>query len=230
MSAEQIAPPEGFADVQAAIVDACKRLDAAGILPMSAGNVSVRLSPVDGRELIAITPSQVPYRVLRPEQVVAIDLEGNLVIGEGHASSERKVHLAAYKARPDAGAAIHSHSPYASALAVAGLDIPALIDEQVVGLGRVVKVCDYAMSATDDLAKNAIEALGDRQAVLLRNHGAFGVGRDLDEACNVVELVERVATIYVLARQAGEVHPLPEGVVAIEEKFFRIGHGRPADG
>lgn len=223
-------PPENWAEVQSAIVDACKRLEAAGIIPGAAGNVSVRLPPVDGRELIAITPSQVPYRVLRPDQIVAIDLDGKMAIGQGHASSERKVHLAAYRARPDVGAAIHSHSNYASALAVAGVEIPPLIDEQVVGLGRCVRVCDYAMSATDDLARNAIAALGDHQAVLLRNHGAFGVGRTLDEVCNVVELVERVATIYVVARQAGEVHPLPEGVVAIAEKFFRITHGRPADG
>jgi len=228
--AEEVRPPDNWSDVRSGIVDACKRLEAAGILPMAAGNVSVRLPPVDGRELIAITPSQVPYRLLRPEQIVAIDLDGNLVLGEGHASSERKVHLAAYRARADVGAAIHSHSAYASALAVAGTEIPALIDEQVVGLGRCVRICEYAMSATDDLARNAIEALGSNQAVLLRNHGAFGVGRDLDEACNVVELLERVAQIYVLARQAGDLHPLPDHVVAIEEKFFRITHGFPPEG
>jgi len=213
-------------DVRAAIVDACRRLEGEGLGQGASGNVSVRL-PSEGRDLVAITPSRVPYRALGPEQVLIIDFEGDPVEGEGVPSSETLTHLAAYRARPDAGAAIHTHSVYASALAVAGQEIPAIIDEQVVVLGGPVPVAEYGMSATEDLARRAVEALGWRQAVLLRNHGVLGVGRDLGEALDVVALVERVAKVYVLARLLGQARPLPDEVVELEEKLFRMQHGFP---
>ena len=215
-------------EARAAIVDACRRLEADGLVAGASGNVSIRLSQ-EGRDLVAITPSRVPYRALRPEQVLVIDFEADPVEGEGVPSSEALTHLAAYRARPDVGAAIHTHSVYASALAVAGEDLPAVIDEQVVILGGAIRVAEYGMSATEDLARRAVEALGQRQAVLLRNHGALGVGRDLEEALDVVALVERVAKVYVLARLLGEAHPLPDKVVDIEEKLFRMQRGFPVE-
>ena len=216
-------------DVRVAIVEGCRRLEAAGLVAISSGNVSVRLPPHEGKEIVAITPSSVPYRVLRPEQVLVVDLDGNVVDGQGAASSEKAAHFAAYRARPDVGSVIHSHSIYASALAVAGRELPPIIDEQVVALGGPVKVAAYGMSATPDLARNAVEALGDRRAVLLRNHGVLGVGRDLDEALNVVTLVERVAQTYVFARLVGGAEPLPESVVQLQLKFYRLLHGLPAE-
>ncbi len=217
-------------DVRAEIVDACHRLEAGDLVAGASGNVSVRLPPAEGRELLAITPSQIPYRVLRPEQILVVDLEGGKVVeGDGRPSSEMRTHLAAYRARPDVGAVIHSHSVYASALAIANQGIPALIDEQVVTLGGEVRVAEYGMSASHDLANNAAEALGERQAVLLRNHGALGVGRDLEEVLAVVALLERIAKTYLLALTVGEIEPLPSNVVEIEAKFFRMQHGLPVD-
>jgi L-fuculose-phosphate aldolase len=216
-------------DVRAEIVDACHRLEAGDLVAGASGNVSVRLPPADGRELLAITPSQIPYRILRPEQILVVDLEGKLVDGDGRPSSEMRTHLAAYRARPDVGAVIHSHSVYAMALAVANQGIPALIDEQVVTLGGEVRVAEYGMSASHDLANNAMEAMGERQAVLLRNHGALGVGRDLEEVLAVVALLERIAKTYLLARTVGDIEPLPANVVEIEAKFFRMQHGLPVD-
>ena len=92
-----------------------------------------------------------------------------------------------------------------------------------------MRVADYAMSATPDLARNAVEALGERRAVLLRNHGVLGVGRDLEEALNVVTLVERVAQTYVFARLVGGVQTLPESIVQLQLKFYRLLHGLPAE-
>lgn len=216
-------------EVRRSIHEACLRLEAQDLVAEASGNVSVRLPSEDGGELIAITPSQVPYRLLRPEQVLVIDLEGNVIDGDGRPSSEKATHLAAYRARADIGAAIHSHSVYASALAVAGLDIPPLLDEQVVALGGGVRVAEWGMSASEDLGRKAVEALGLRQAVLLRSHGVLGVGRTLDEVVAVVAMVERVARIYTLARQLGEVQTLPQNIVDIEIKFYRMQHGLPTD-
>jgi len=215
-------------EVRVAIVEGCWRLEADELVKISSGNVSVRLPQHEGKDVVAITPSSVPYRVLRPEQVLVVDLDGNVIDGQGAPSSEKNAHFAAYRARADVGAVIHSHSLYASALAVAGQDLPPIIDEQVVALGGPIKVAEYAMSATPDLARNAVEALGERRAVLLRNHGVLGVGKDLDEVLNVVTLVERVAQTYVLAKLIGGVQPLPDEIVQLQLKFYRMLKGLPA--
>ncbi|MCH7837448.1 MAG: class II aldolase/adducin family protein [Chloroflexi bacterium] len=215
--------------VRVAIQEACVRLEAEGLVAEASGNVSVRLPSKDGRDLVAITPSQVPYRKLRPEQILIIDYERNVIDGEGKPSSESVTHLTAYRARADVGAVIHSHSVYASALAVAGQEIPPLIDEQVVTLGGGVKVAEFGMSASQDLADNAVKALELRQAVLLRSHGALSVGRDLDEVLAVAALVERMAKIYILARTLGEPLKLPAKIVELEIKFYRMQHGFPAE-
>jgi L-fuculose-phosphate aldolase len=160
--------------------------------------------------------------------VLVVDLDGNVIDGEGAPSSEKNAHFAAYRARPDVGAVIHSHSIYASALAVAGEELPPIIDEQVIALGGPVKVTEYAMSATPDLGRNAVDALGERRAVLLRNHGVLGVGKDLEEVINVVTLVERVAQTYILAKLAGSARPLPDDIVRLQLKFYRMLKGLPA--
>lgn len=216
-------------EVRTAIVDACHRLEAGGLVAGASGNVSVRLEPVDGREIFAITPSQIHYRVLKPEQVLVIDYDRKNVDGEGRPSSETNMHLAVFRARPDVGAVIHTHSVYASAMAIAGQDLPALIDEQVVTLGGAVRVAEYGMSASEDLANSAVEAMGERQAVFLRNHGALSVGRDLEEVLNVSQLLERTSMTYILARTMGDIQPLPAKVIEIEEKYFRMQHGFPVD-
>jgi len=210
-------------------VDACHRLEAEDLVAGASGNVSVRLPPQDGRALFAITPSQVPYRVLRPEQVLVVDADGNVVDGEGRPSSEKNSHMTAYRVRADVGAVIHSHSVYASALAVAGQDIPPLLDEQVVLLGGSVRCAEFGMSASQDLADRAMAAMGLRSAVLLRSHGVLSVGRELEEVLAVASMVERCAKIYVFARQVGEVHALPENIVALEEKFYRMQRGFPVE-
>ena len=219
-----------YDDVRRAIHEACQRLEAEGLVAEASGNVSVRLEPQDGLDLFAITPSQIPYRTLRPEQILVIDYEKNVIDGEGRPSSETNAHLAAFRARPDAGSVIHSHSPYASACAVAGFDIPALLDEQVVSLGGGVRCAEFGMSASEELANNAVEALGERMSVLLRSHGVLSVGRTLEEAVVVAGQVERVARIFILARSLGPVEGLPANIVELETKFYRIMHGRPADG
>jgi L-fuculose-phosphate aldolase len=85
-----------------------------------------------------------------------------------------------------------------------------------------VEVAEYGASASQQLADNAVAALGERAAVLLRNHGVLGVGRDLEEAVAAVELVERVAKVRLLSRQLGPGRELPLDVVAVEQKMYRM--------
>jgi L-fuculose-phosphate aldolase len=208
------------------VLAACRRIVAAGLVAGSSGNVSRRVEGPEGAPLVAITPSRVPYHRLTAADILVIDFEGDPVEGEGVPSSETLAHLAVYRARADVGAVIHTHSIYASALAVAGLEIPPLLDEQVVVLGGSVPVAEYAMAGSQELADKACTALGEGNAVLLHNHGVLGVGADLEDAASVCELVERLAQIYVLALALGQVTPLPERVVEVEKKIFRMSRGR----
>jgi len=199
------------------IVEACRGLVAKGLVAGSSGNVSRRCG-----EAVVITPSRLPYSQLRPQDVVVIDFQANLVEGELPPSSEALAHLAIYRARPDAGAIVHTHSLFASALAVAGLEIPPIVDEQVVALGGAVAVAPYAPAGSEELAEGASRTLGERNAVLLRNHGVIAVGRDLAEAVAHSELVERLAQIYTLARLLGRAEPLPPSAVETELILFRL--------
>jgi L-fuculose-phosphate aldolase len=156
------------------------------------------------------------------EHVVVVDFEGEPVWGDAMPSSELLMHAAIYAARPDVDAIVHTHSVYASALAVAGQAIPALIDEMVVHVGDSVQVAGYGFPGTRELAERVVAALGERNAVLMRNHGVVGVGKTMTEALHVCQLVERMAHIYVVARTLGHDHLLPADVAAAELELFRM--------
>ena len=216
---------EDYLDVRGRVLDAVRRIVETGLVANASGNVSCRIRRAEG-DLFAVTASRVPYRRFTIGDVLVVDTDIDPVVGDGVPSSESLLHMAVYRARPDAGAVIHTHSVYASAYAVAGRPIPALLDEQVVALGGPVEVAAYGASASDALAENAVAALGDRAAVLLRNHGAVGVGADLEEAVAVVELVERVAKIGVLAALVdSSAEGLPADVVASEQAVYRVMKG-----
>lgn len=206
------------------VLEAVHRIVEAGLVAGASGNVSLRIRRPDG-DLFAVTASRVPYHRFQLEHVLVVDAEIEPVVGEGIPSSESLAHMGVYRARPDVGAVIHTHSPYASAFAVACQPVPPVLDEQVVLLGGHVEVAEYGASASEELATNAVAALGDRAAVLLRHHGVLGAGADLDEAVAVVELVERVAKVHALAQVLGGAHELPDKVVASEQKVYRMMRG-----
>ena len=204
-----------------AVLAAARLMGERGLVTGMAGNVSMRLRSARGRALVVVTPSQRPYATLRPEDIVVVDSAGDVVDGGLAPSSELPLHLAVYAARPDVGAVMHTHSVYASALAVAGRDLPPVLDELVVFVGGTVEVAEYGMSGTQAMAERAVRALGDRNAALLRKHGVVGVGETPGEALDVCDLVERAAQVYIMASLLGEAKPLPSNVVREERRLFR---------
>jgi L-fuculose-phosphate aldolase len=206
------------------VLDAVHRIVALGLVAHASGNLSRRIPTATG-DLFAVTASRVPYHRFTIDDVLVVDAYIEPVVGDGIPSSESLAHIAVYAARPDAGAVIHSHSVYASAFAVARRPLPCILDEQVITLGGQVECADYAASASQQLADNAARALGDRAAVLLRNHGVLACGRDLEEAVAAAELVERVAKIALLSRLLGDVQLLPDDIVAAEQKAYRMLKG-----
>ena len=115
---------------------------------------------------------------------------------------------------------IHTHSVFASAISVACLDIPAILDDQVTFIGGEIRLAQHATSGSEEQVENVVAALEDRNAVLLPNHGAVGIGRTMREAFTVCELVEKTAKVYLCALALGKVNPLPDEVVKAEKAFF----------
>ncbi|MGA7677815.1 MAG: class II aldolase/adducin family protein [Dehalococcoidia bacterium] len=207
------------------VIEAAQEMERKGLVVGTAGNVSLRLKDPSGRELLVITPSGRYYDSLKIDDIVVVDFAGQRVEGELKASIETVMHIEVYKARKKVNAVVHAHPAFCSAIAVARLDIPPLIDEQVIYIGGEIKVAQYAFPGTPELAKNAVSALGPRNAVILANHGALSVGRDMREALTICELAEEMAKIYVSALSLGKVNSLPAEVVELEKAFFASVYG-----
>ncbi len=210
------------------VLDAARAMHRYGLVVASSGNVSARVA--GGADLIAVTTAGKDYATMGVEQVVVVDFEGEPVEGNGLPSTETLLHVALYRARPDVQAVMHTHSVYASALAVAGLPLPPLIDEMVVLLGDSVEVSEYAFPGTEELGESVVAALGERNAALIRNHGLVGVGASPGQALNVCLLAERIAHIYAAARMLGAAAPLPADAVATEMELFRMRQAAQAAG
>ncbi|MCX6009269.1 MAG: class II aldolase/adducin family protein [Chloroflexi bacterium] len=208
-----------------AVIEAAQEMARKGLVVGTAGNMSLRLKDPGGRELLAITPSGRYYDSLKVDDIVVVDFAGQRVEGELKASIETVMHIEVYKARKKVNAVVHAHPAFCSVIAVAGLEIPPLIDEQVIYIGGEIKVAQYAFPGTPELAKNAVSALGPRNAVILANHGALSVGRDMREAMTICELTEEMAKIYVSVLSLGKVNPLPAEVVELEKAFFASIYG-----
>jgi L-fuculose-phosphate aldolase len=180
----------------AAVASAARRLAADGLVVGTAGNVSARTG-----ELVAVTPTGAVLAELAPEQVVVVDLDGRAVSGDFAPTSELELHLGAYR-RYGAGAVVHAHSPIGTALACVLDEVP-LIHYQMLALGGPVRVAPYATFGTSELARLTLEALKDRAAALMANHGMIAIGADLDGAVANALLLEWASDLYWRAAAVG---------------------------
>lgn len=199
---------------------------AGGLVTGTWGNISAR---VPGEPLYVITPSGIPYDRLEKTDLVLVDGSGHIIEGERRPSTELKLHMAIYNARKDAAAIVHTHSVFASALAVAGKALPPILEDMVQLVGGEVPVARYARAGTANLAAAAVEAIGTRNAVLLANHGLVGVGRDLAEAFQVCLVVEKSAKVFAWASVLGRVEPIPPGEVQSLRQLFLTSYGQPGE-
>lgn len=192
----------------------CMLLDS-GLIVGTWGNLSAR---IPGTDYVAITPSGRNYRTLSLEDIVILNVFGEVIEGELKPSSESALHLEIYKARPDIQSVIHTHSIYATACAVAKQAIPPIVEDLVQLVGGGVAVAEYAICGSDQLAQNAVKALGENNAVLLANHGVVGCGTNLHEAKVACEVVEKSAQIFICANQ------FTGGAQQINDKDVEIMH------
>jgi L-fuculose-phosphate aldolase len=203
------------------VLEAAQQMLEKGLVVGTAGNVSLRLPPEGKREILAITPSSRHYDLLSVDDIQIIDFESKSVEGELPPSIESILHIGIYQTRKNINAVIHTHSVFASAAAVAGLDIPAILEDQVAFLGGEIKLAQHALTGSQEQVANVLAALEDRSAALLPNHGAVGVGRTMRDAITAGELIEKTAKIYWLALATGRVNQLPAEALESEKALYR---------
>lgn len=192
------------------LVEVCRRLYARRLIGAGEGNVSCRL----GRDRLLVTPSGASKGHLRPGDLVVVDLAGRVLRGRGRPSTELAMHLAAYEARPDVNAVVHAHPLTAIAFTVAGVPPPDdLLPEAVLVLGAI-GVAPFATPGTAEVPRSLAPLWKNHQVVLLERHGALALGRDLFQAHDRLETLERVCEVAFRARALGRCEPLSATAVA----------------
>ena len=188
------------------LIDGCRRLHAGGLLAASDGNLSVRLP----NGLIAMTPSGVPKAKVQLGDLAHLQLDGTLI--SGRPSSERAMHLAIYRAVPEAKAIVHAHPPTAIAWSLARPELKELpsegLPEVILAAGRI-PIVPMAMPGTEAMGANLLSFLPAHRLLILARHGGLCWGEHLDEAVGGLERLEQVATILWKAETLGGAHPLP---------------------
>lgn len=208
------------------LIDTARRMAAEGLNRGTAGNVSARLT-IEGVDGYLITPTGMPYDTLTPDDLVFMPLADETsapVSNRRKTSSEWRFHHDLYRARAEAGAVLHAHSPFATSLACLRRDIPPFHYMIARFGGATVRCSAYATFGTQALSDAALIALDGRKACLLANHGMLVCGRGLDEALALAVELEELCEQYWRASQLGEPVRLDDEEMAVVlEKFGHYG-------
>ena len=205
------------ADLRADIVACCKDLDARGLNRGASGNVSARMG-----DAMLMTPSAVPYTRLEPDMIAVMPLSRDYGSWEGplKPSTEWRFHLDLMRARPEAGAVVHTHAEFSTILAIARKPIPAIHYMIAAFGGMEIPVCDYACYGTAELSEAILSAMGGMNGCLMANHGMLTVGADLTRATRLAFELEALAHQYFHVLQIGGGHLLNEAEIAQVAKGF----------
>jgi L-fuculose-phosphate aldolase len=198
-----------LAQAQSLVWDAGRRLHREGLVARTWGNLSLRVNA----DLFVITPSGIVYEDMRPEQIVPVSLGDLRYTGALKPSSEKAMHAAIYRHRPEIGAVIHTHQSAASSVAAARRDIRHIPPSARETLGAVVRTAAYALPGTRKLAKATVRALAGSKAALLANHGAVCLGSDMTEAFRVCTALESLCQAFIesaVVTLSGGAHSTPE--------------------
>jgi L-ribulose-5-phosphate 4-epimerase len=180
------------------------------LVSWTGGNVSVRDADTN---LVVIKPSGVRYDRLRADEMVIVDLEGEVVEGGLKPSSDTASHLYIYRHRPEVFGVVHTHSPYATAFAAVGREIPVFLTAQADEFGGPIPCGPFAMIGGEEIGKAVLETAGRSPAVLLKNHGVFTVGETGEAAVKAAVMVEDIAQTAWLALQIGKPEVIPPDVI-----------------
>jgi len=180
------------------------------LVTWTGGNISAR-DPETG--LVAIKPSGIRYEDLRPEHMVIVNLDGEIVEGSLSPSSDTASHLYIYRRRPDVGGIVHTHSRYATAFAALGRPIPCYLTAMADEFGGPIPCGGFALIGGEEIGKVVVESIGSSVACLLKNHGVFTIGKNAEAALKAAVMVEDVAATIWMALQIGQPEEIPQELV-----------------
>ena len=197
------------------VIRAGKELIAAGLIARTWGNISCRISETQ----FVITPSGRAYETLTPEEIVLVNIEDLEYEGEIKPSSEKGIHAACYKLRPEINFVIHTHQVNASIVSSLGMDINNIEGENAQVVGNNLPIASYGLPGTKKLRKGVINAItrSDAKAAVMAHHGAVCMGVDYDDAFNVAQKVEDICEQYVMDKYTSLTGTVAESLTAIND-------------
>ena len=213
-------------EARSLVCEAGKRLLREGLVSGTWGNLSLRT----GSDMMVITPSGKPYETLHPEDMVTVNFRTLEWTGSNKPSSELKLHAAIYCSREVINAVIHTHQPNASTVAAARREVPPILDDMAQIIGPSVRVADYALPNTKKIVRKTLRALSGRNAALMANHGAVCVGRDLEEAFVVCQVLEKACRSFIEAEFLGGSKAIGPVEAWIMHKYFLMKYSKLKDG
>ncbi|MCG3212675.1 MAG: L-ribulose-5-phosphate 4-epimerase UlaF [Anaerolineae bacterium] len=194
-----------------------------GLVLWTSGNASGR-DPETG--LVVIKPSGVLFDQLTSENLVVVDLQGNVVEGELKPSVDTASHLYVYRHRDDVHGMVHTHSPYATSFAIRGEPLRIYTTTSAAVFGGDIPVSDFATIGEEEIGREIVEKIGRNSAILLRSHGVFTLGKDVLTALKVAVILEETAQVVHFALLRGPVDPLPAEVVAAGYRVYHTNYGQ----
>lgn len=184
------------------------------------GNVSARDPETN---LVVIKPSGIRYENLRPEHMVIVDLDGNLIEGDLKPSSDVYSHLYIYRHREDVNGVVHTHSRYASAFAAVGRPIPVVLTAIADEFGCDIPCGSFALIGDEAIGKVVVDEIGKSPAIILKNHGVFTIGKNAMGAVKAAVMTEDVAASVLMAMQIGTPHVIPaEDVEKLHNRYMNV--------
>jgi L-ribulose-5-phosphate 4-epimerase len=203
-----------------------------GLVVWTGGNVSGR---VPGTDYFVIKPSGVAYDDLTPDNMILCTLDGEVVPGtpgsERSPSSDTAAHAYVYREMPEVGGVVHTHSSYAVAWAARGEEIPCVITGMADEFGGPIPIGPFAVIGDDSIGRGIVETLrGHRsRAVLMQNHGPFTIGVTAKDAVKAAVMCEDAARSVHLARQAGDLIPIPQQKIDALYARYQNVYGQQGD-
>lgn len=197
-------------------------LPANNLVTWTSGNVSGR-DPETG--LVVIKPSGVLFDELTPENMVVVDMEGNLVEATLGPSTDTASHLSIYRHRPDVNAVTHTHSNYATAFAAVGKSIPVCLTAIADEFGTTIPCAPYVRIGDQEIGETIVRYIGTSVAILMKQHGVFTIGATVKKALKAAVMVEDVARTVWLAMQIGQVEELPAEEIAANFDRYQNRYG-----
>ncbi len=188
-----------FEDQKQAVLDAARTLDRYGLIALSGGNVSWRM---DSGEVL-VTPSGMIYDDMVADDVLVVDIDGNVLEGDRKPSVDTEALLYIFKKMPKVNAVIHTHQPYATGLGLVMDEIPCNLSTLANATEGPVAVAKYGDPGSLSMGVEAVNAIGDRLAVVLKHHGVIAVGRDLRQALFSCVYLEEAAKTVAVALSTG---------------------------